>query len=578
MASNAKLTNKRPKPMSFNLAEKLRALSGWRRWMTAFAAGILSVIALPPFSAWVVMFITLPVLILLLDGAAAQATTLKQAARSFAATMWWWGFGYFLLGLYWIGQAFIVEGNFIWLMPLAVTLMPAGLALFYAAAGALAVFYWPSGWRRIVVFALLLTAAEWLRGHLFTGFPWNLLGYTLAAQDGLMQLASVFGAYGLTFLAALVFASFTDTGLFEGRFAKLTTAPFPYAALALLISMFAMGQVRLHTGSQMEPQAINLRIVQPAVPQVEKWQPENRKKIFRDYLSLSARKTADRPGGLANVSLLIWPEAALPFLLLRAPYALRDIRKMLPENSWLVTGGNRAEAQMSLPPVKQSPELPFAMPRHRRPLIFNSVLVFDAKARLKQRYDKTHLVPFGEYLPFQGLLEAIGLRQLTRLRGGFEAGRRRAVLAAGQTPAFAPLICYEIIFPGQVVPQGPRPAWLLNLTNDAWFGTGIGPYQHLHQARLRAVEEGLPVVRAANTGISAVIDPYGRIVSQLRLGEKGIIDAKLPKNLPPTLYARYGDGILLLLLIFGITALGFAHVQGGWRAGHGVAGKEEVER
>ncbi len=567
--------------MRLNVAEKLRALTGWRRWLTAFAMGALSVIALPPFSAWVVMFVTLPVLLLLLDGAARQARTIKQAARHFAATTWWWGFGYFLFGLYWIGQAFIVEGNFVWLMPFAVMLMPAGLALFHAAAGALAALYWPADWRRIVVFALSFTVAEWLRGHLFTGFPWNLLGYTLTAQDGLLQLASVFGAYGLTFLAVLIFASFTDIGLFEGRFAKLTTTPFPYAALAFLISMFAVGQARYSTSShrsQAAQQPVKLRIVQPAIPQEEKWKPENRKRIFEDYLALSAAKTAKRPNGLHDdVSLLIWPEAALPFFLLRAPYALRDIRAMLPEKTQLITGGNRAEAQMSLPPVKKNPNLPFNMPRHRRPLIFNSVLVFDSEARLKQRYDKTHLVPFGEYLPFQELLEAMGLRQLTRLRGGFEAGRNRRILTAGQTPSFAPLICYEIIFPGDIIPKGPRPSWLLNVTNDAWFGQGTGPYQHLHQARVRAVEEGLPVIRAANTGISAVIDPYGRIRHQLGLGKKGVIDAELPKALPPTLYARYGDGIVLLLILLAVAALGFAHVQQsrhvqqgqqGRRAGH----------
>ena len=537
----------------------MRALSGWRRWAAAFLAGNASVLALAPVFLWPVMFVTLPVLVLLLDGAAAQAPTLSKAVRSFAATVWWWGFGYFFSGLYWIASAFIADGNFLWLLPLAVTLMPAGLALFFAGAGALAAFYWPAGWRRIVVLALVLAGADYLRGHLLTGFPWNLLGYTLTASDGLLQLAAILGIYGVGFLAVVIFASLTDTGVFEGRLAALRTTPFPYAMLALLLTLLASGHLRRLHAPQIFEEGVSLRIVQPAIAQVDKWRPENKKNIFKTYLELTGRKTPARPEGLAQVTHVIWPEAALPFLLLRAPYALRAIRALLPDQVMLITGGNRAEARMAQRADPRTANLPFDVSRYRRPAIFNSILVFDGRARLKARYDKTHLVPFGEYLPFQPVLEAMGLRQLTKLRGGFEPGQKRMLLHIAGAPAFAPLICYEAIFPGQVVPEGPRPGWLLNVTNDAWFGTLSGPYQHLHQAQVRAVEEGLPLVRAANTGISAIIGPYGRITAQLALGQKGVIDAKLPKGLPPTLYARYGDGVLILLLALTLLVLFAAH-------------------
>ncbi len=536
------------------LGQRLRALTGWRRWLVAFLAGASSVLALAPFFLWGIMLFTLPVLVLLFDGAAAQARTVAHAVRSFAAIAWWWGFGYFLLGLHWIASAFIADGNFLWLLPFAVTLMPAGLALFYAAAGALAACYWPGDWRRIVVLAVVLTAAEFLRGHLFTGFPWNLLGHTLSASDGLLQWAAVFGAYGLTFLAVLLFAAPAAGGLFVGRFPTVREAAYPYAMLALLLLLWGGGYVRLlQASSSALDDKVVLRLVQPAIPQVEKWQPENKGRIFRDYLALTGSRTRARPDGLKGVTHVIWPEAALPFLLLQAPYALREIRDLLPDGVALLTGGNRAEARMA--PAPGGAGLPFDISRFRRPAIYNSVLVFDDQMRLQGRYDKVHLVPFGEYLPFQSLLEAIGLRQLTRLRGGFEAGRKRGLLRVGGAPAFVPLICYEVIFSGHVVPPGPRPGWLLNVTNDAWFGHLSGPYQHFHQARLRAVEEGLPLVRAANTGVSAVIDPYGRVLAQLPLGKKAVLDATLPKPLPPTLYARYGEGVLLLLFGLGLLVL-----------------------
>jgi apolipoprotein N-acyltransferase len=286
---------------------------------------------------------------------------------------------------------------------------------------------------------------------------------------------------------------------------------------------------------------VKIRIVQPSVPQREKWRPENQRRIFLDHMQLSAANTAGEVDNLADVTAVVWPEAAMPFLPLDHPDVRAAIGRLLPPTTHLITGALRAEPA------------PPGSPRPRR--IFNSLLVFGQGGSLTARYDKIHLVPFGEYLPLQRQLEGIGLEQLTRLRGGFAVGIvPRPLLRVPGLPAAAPLICYEAIFPGEIV-QGPeRPALMLNLTNDGWFGNTTGPRQHLHQARVRAVEEGLPLVRAANNGISAGIDANGRILARLGLNVRGVIDLALPAALPPTPYARLGDMIFLVLWLVGAAA------------------------
>src|SRR5262249_51106679 len=189
------------------------------------------------------------------------------------------------------------------------------------------------------------------------------------------------------------------------------------------------------------------------------------------------------------------------------------------------------------------------------PAVSNSIYVIDREGSIASLYDKVHLVPFGEYLPFQRFLERLGLQQLTKQRGGFLAGNRRRLISVPGAPLALPLICYEIIFPGEIMPEGQRPGWIVNVTNDGWFGISSGPYQHLQQARLRAIEQGLPVVRAANTGISAVIDPVGRIVSSLPLGREGVIDSLLPRPIGPTIYARVGDGPAAMIVAIALVAV-----------------------
>ena len=241
---------------------------------------------------------------------------------------------------------------------------------------------------------------------------------------------------------------------------------------------------------------------------------------------------------MRDATHLIWPESAFPFLLTREPDALAQIAELLPPGTVLITGAVRA------------PELP---PGAKLTRALNSVYVIDHDGSILSVYDKVHLVPFGEYLPFQETLEKLGLMQLTKVPGGFIPGDRRRAMDVPRAPRFLPLICYEIVFPRDAVPRDERPGWLLNLTNDGWFGNSTGPYQHLQQSRVRAIEQGLPLVRAANTGISAVVDPLGRVIKSLPLGSEGILDAPLPREIGPTLYVRTGDGLVGLIL--GIAAI-----------------------
>ena len=455
---------------------------------------------------------------------------------------WLFGFGYFLAGLFWIGVAFLVEAEkFAVLLPFAVTLMPAGLALFYAGATALAALAWRPGFTRVLALALALGAMEWLKGHVLTGFPWNTLGYALTYPLVLMQSASLLGIYALTILTVLILAG--PLGYLSGPRQGVMPAPRRIAiAATLLVAPLAVlavgGAMRLAAHPEQPSSGPLIRIVQPSVPQREKWRPENQGWIFRDHLTLSETGPSGAPGPLDGYAAVVWPEAAMPFLPLDEPRALEAIAAMLPEGGHLVTGALRQEKA----------------PRGRR--IFNSLIAIGKSGQPAAIYDKIHLVPFGEYLPFQSTLEAVGLEQLTRIRGGFDTGNwPRKPLSIGGLPPIGPLVCYEAIFPGAAIDPRARPALLLNVTNDGWFGRTTGPHQHFHQARVRAVEEGLPLVRAANNGISALVDPLGRVLHRLDLDVRGVIDARLPSAIAQPVYARLGNSLFWLLLAGGVALL-----------------------
>ncbi len=504
---------------------------GWRRAAIAFVAGAASVLALAPFDLWPVLFLTFPVAVWLVDGSAAGRLNGIPAA---AIAGWFFGFGYFLAGLYWVGHAFLVDAKtFGWLLPFAVTALPAGLAAFTALGFALARLIWPRGAIRVIALAVALTSAEWLRGHVLSGFPWNSYGYALTGSLALAQSASVFGLWGLTFLSVAIFGAPATLADETPKMSKTRRRWMPVAIAALVLAAMAgFGAWRLAQHPTRFVEDVRLRIMQPNLPQDEKFNYAARHRIMRHYLTLSDRSTDPQNSGLRNVTHLIWPESAFPFFLTREGDAMAQIAELLPAGTVLMTGAARA--------ADPSPE--------KRVRAYNSVYVIDHDGTVLSVYDKVHLVPFGEYLPFQETLERLGLMQLTKLPGGFLSGDRHRSYDLQNAPRVLPLICYEIVFPGAVVPSGERPGWLLNVTNDAWFGISTGPYQHFQQARTRAIEEGLPLVRAANNGISAIVDPLGRIVRELPLGIEGVLDGPLPRPVASTIYARFRDSIALIIL------------------------------
>ena len=515
--------------------------SSWRRLVAAIACGALSALALPPLGWFPVLWLTLPAFVLLLDDAGAPADR-GWLARVRPAFMvgWGFGFGYFVGGLWWIGAAFLVDAAaFAWLMPLAVLALPAGLALFWGAGAAVARLFWRPGWSRVVHLAVFLSLAEYLRGHVLTGFPWNAFGYTIMPVPLMMQAVSLVGLWGMTLLAFLVFAA--PVLLFRATGGGRKADRLAFAVLTVLfLADLGFGAWRLATVEITMVPGTQLRLVQPMIAQDEKWASGQDDEILGRYLSLSA--TGMQEGAPAPFTHLIWPETAFPFLLEEKPNALATIGALLPEGTTLITGAARAEA------VEGAEE----------PLVFNSLQVIDADGAVRTSYDKVHLVPFGEYLPFEGLLRRIGLRQMVALPGGFDAGAAPATIKVPGAPAFGPLICYEIIFPGAAIDAENRPGWLVNVTNDAWFGDTPGPWQHLHQAVVRGVEEGLPVARAANSGISAIADPLGNLVATLGVGTSGVLDAPLPSALSRTIYSRYRDDLYfaLIILAWGVASTG----------------------
>jgi apolipoprotein N-acyltransferase len=516
-----------------SLAHWVTLSSGWRRILVAFLAGAASTLALAPTNIWLAPFFTFPILVWLIDGSAAGRLGGTLAA---AACGWWFGFGYFVAGLYWIGNALLADAKtFGWFLPFAELGLPALFALYTAFGTALARLLWVHGPSRILALAVGLTVAEWVRGHLFTGFPWNAYGYAVSSPLALAQGAALVGLWGLTFLAVAVYAS--PAVLADDPADTRRPWLVPALSAVVLAALAGFGAMRLLANPTAYVAGVQLRIMQPNLQQDE-FKYSKKQQVMSRYIALSGGGSGAQSTGLAGVTHLIWPESAFPFFLTRDAEALGQIAALLPANSVLITGGVRA---------------PQSAPEGAITRAYNSVYVIDHDGSVLSVYDKVHLVPFGEYLPFQGALEQLGLRQITEmLPGGFIPGDRHRLLSVPRAPAMLPLVCYEAIFPDETMPRGERPGWMLNLTNDGWFGASAGPYQHFQQARLRAIEQGLPLVRAANTGISAVIDPFGRILDRLPLAAEGVLDAQLPQPARPPPYARLGDlpaGLMLLVAV-----------------------------
>jgi apolipoprotein N-acyltransferase len=521
-------------------ADFCRALTGRRRVFFAFAAGAASALGFAPLNFFPVLLLGFAVLVLLLDGidsppppfasqALLQAPPPPDASHrgggrlaSAFATGWAFAFGQYLIGCHWIGFAFLVNipGVHAWQMPFALLILTAGLALYAGIACALAMLVWRPGPARILVFTILYAVSEWIRGHALTGFPWNLPGYGWGASLAVLQTTSLIGIYGLSLLTILLGASLAD-------FTSRKTAALPLAMLALFAGLWAFGAWRMSENPTADVPGVNLRLVQPNIPQEEKDVAAMQRRNWQRLLDLSVAKAVVTP------THIIWPEAAAPnFLLDRSAAALDEIAILTGSSRVLMTGEVRAQ-----------PTLDGYLP-------FNSLYIYGPGASLRAVYDKAHPVPFGEYVPFASLLNKIGITKLTAGQVGFAAGDGLHTYQIPGAPPVMPLICYDDIFPEMPVTGSQRPGWFVIVTDDAWFGPWAGPYQHLLMAQVRAIENAMPVARAANTGISVVIDPVGRITASLGLGRMGVLDARLPKALPPSTYARYGDLGFALLLIF----------------------------
>ena len=500
-----------------------RGLAGWRRHGFAALLGALAAGALSPVDLTPLLVVSFSGLVWLADGTASRRDALLLG--------WSFGFGFFLAGLYWIAAALFVDiAQFWWLVPFAVVALPAGFGIFTALA-LLAQYeacrrFGLGGSARILVLAVAWAVAEYLRGHVLTGFPWNLAGYAWAGAFpgalAVLQAASLIGIYGLSLLtvtAAALPARLGDLG--GGRFAPVL------AALLLVALPVGWGAWRLGAAARASVPDVTLRLVQPSIPQTLKNDPQALAQNFQRLLSLSASP------GIERVTGLVWPEAAAPPVLERFPEVRRRIAAVIPRGGLLLTGAERAEPREGWPPLH----------------VWNSIDALDDRGDIIATYDKAHLVPFGEYVPLRGILP---IDKIAPSIGDFDDGPGARTLDLPGLPPVSPLICYEAIFPGAVIDPQHRPQWLLNVTNDAWYGITSGPFQHLAIARVRAVEEGLPLVRAANNGVSAVIDAYGRVVSRLDLNAVGVIDAPLPRALAPTPYESVRDGAfwgLALLLL-----------------------------
>jgi apolipoprotein N-acyltransferase len=472
--------------------KRLQTIRGWRADLTALLLGALSAAALPPVHAIPILLLAIPGLLALIDAAPGMRTAARRG--------WWFGFGLNVLGLYWVTEAILVEAaRFWWLVPLAVPALATVLAVFVAVPAALARRADP-GWRRAVVLAAAWTLSDIARQFVLTGFPWNPWGSVWAipgmAGDIFIQPAAFVGVHGLT-LATLLLATI-GTRSWRGRL----------GCFVALLAWAGLGTLRL-SGPAPIPPDLTAVLVQGNVPQGNKWNPDLALSIFRRYLRL----THDGVAATRGPAVVVWPESAYPFLLDRDAPQRAAIAEAVDGASALI-GSVRLDER--------------GRPR-------NALFAVQAGGAVTGVYDKWHLVPFGEYQPdwFPLPIQVVP-------GGGFAPGPGPRTLHLPGLPPVGPLICYEAIFGAELVDRADRPAWLVNVTNDAWFGNSAGPRQHLAAARMRAVEEGLPLLRAANTGISAAFDAYGHEVARLGLGQTGTVEVPVPGALPPTVFARLG--------------------------------------
>ena len=499
------------------------------RFWLALAAGGAAAIAFPPFGIWPGIF-GFSLLLRQLDRVDAV-----RPLRSAFWLGWTAGFAYFLISTWWVGEAFLVDiAAHGWQAPFAVFFLAGGLALIWGAAAVVYRLIAPTHAGRILVFAAVFGLFEWLRGHILTGFPWDLPGEVWRAGSAPSQGAALIGAYGMTVLTLAIGAA---PGVWrrDGGRSQSIAIGLAVAALALL---WTGGAIRLSRASPPPAHALRLRIVQPDIPQTEKWSAEAFRSIVDRYTRLTAMPSSTP--GVRPADVVLWPEAAIPDsvddFMARGTWTRDEITAALAPGQTLLFGTVRIDSL------------------GKTPLYYNSFVGLRRIGGDVQPlgvYDKHHLVPFGEYMPFDKLAGAVGFKALVKIGDGFTSGPPSVALSLPGLAPLQPLICYEGLFPSSFARTGPRPAWIANVSNDAWFGETSGPWQHLNLASYRAIEEGIPVVRATPTGVSAVVDGYGRPKALLKLGVAGVIDADLPPALAPPPYTRWRDAPFWIFCIAG---------------------------
>lgn len=468
---------------------------------------------------------------------------------------WLAGFCYFLVSCFWVAEAFLVDAEtYGWMAIPAATLLPAGIGLFWGGFAVLYLKLAPKGRIRFVFFAALFSVFEMTRGMVLSGFPWNPAGSTWKAGSPMSQMAAYVGVYGLGFVTVLAFSS---VGVIRQGKGAAGYAPAIFGALALL-GCFGVGQTRLMT-THISDTGYAIRYVQPAVSQAAKWDNANFSHLFFSYIGLS--KAPPKPGHRAP-DLIIWPEGALPIMWeqLMDPRTgtVEDMADLLTDGQSLLIGTSREDGKT-----------PAGKPIYR-----NSMLALhrqNGRTRIIGSYNKFKLVPFGEFTPYQDILNPLGMSALTHFDDSFTPGERTRPHSFPGIPRVLPLICYEGIFPAlDMTSYGPndimRPKWIINISNDAWFGPTTGPVQHLNLASFRAIEEGLPMVRSTPTGISGVIDPLGRVVpgTAIGLGVAGYMDVTLPGEANVTAFAqqRYAYPVFAVLLCFSLIVFGGTYSVG----------------
>lgn len=492
-----------------------QGFSPLKKRLSLLVSGFLFSLCFAPFD-W--FFLSVPAFILF-----TLSLTVASSWKEGAVSAWFFGWGHYITSLYWIAESFFKQDAVpAALGPLAVLLLTAILALYWSLVGAFFVKFRRKGWWNVALFMVLVGLMEWLRATLFTGFPWNPIGL-IWVDWGFGQLAALGGNGLLNYLSAFLL------GLLFLLWEPSKSMKLPISFIAIIFVLaFAWGEDRIQTFSKTPPQQTGgdgamVRLVQANISQRDKWRPDLREQHFDDYIALSTRSLEGGEGRL-KPDYVIWPETGLTFPISQQPVR-RDYLMTRLAGATLISGAPRYKREQG--------QLSAA---------YNSLHVIEKDGKIAATYDKAHLVPFGEYLPFRGLLSLIGLRKLTDGSIDFSTGPGPQLISIEGLPAFSPFICYEVIFPHQVVPSdGPRPSWLLNVTNDAWFGSSIGPWQHLAMARMRAIEQGLPLVRVAGTGISAKINAVGSIEEFIPINQKGTLDfplSDLQNGSISTLYSR----------------------------------------